>query len=118
LQPRLKRVQQTYRFFKGDADLPPRIIMLDGSGSLTFDVLTWMNEQKVPLVKIDWTGNAVTVVSGDSFAANRHRVAWQIETLSDHRKRMAFCNSLITKKIEGCVLALEKSLRRSAACVC
>ncbi len=51
--------QEIYRFFKGDADLPPRIIMLDGSGSITFDVLTWLNEQKVPLVKIDWTGNAV-----------------------------------------------------------
>ena len=32
--------QETYRYFKGDADLPPRIIMLDGSGSITFDVLT------------------------------------------------------------------------------
>jgi hypothetical protein len=38
--------------------------MLDGSGSITFDVLTWLNEQKVPLVKINWTGNAVTVASG------------------------------------------------------
>ena len=43
--------QETYRYFKGDADLPPRIIMLDGSGSITFDVLTWLNQQKVPLVK-------------------------------------------------------------------
>jgi hypothetical protein len=31
--------QETYRYFKGDAELPPRIIMLDGSGSITFDVL-------------------------------------------------------------------------------
>jgi CRISPR-associated protein Cas1 len=107
--------QQQYRYFKGDADLPSRIIMLDGSGSITFDVLAWLNEQNVPLVKIDWTGRAVTVISGDSFAANRHRVAWQTETLSDPRKRMQFCNALITKKIEGCVLTLEKSLRRSAA---
>jgi hypothetical protein len=50
--------RKTYRFFKGDSDLPPRIIMLDGSGSITFDVLTWLNEQNVPLVKIDRTGNA------------------------------------------------------------
>jgi len=28
---------------------------------------------------------------------------------------MQFCNALITKKIEGCILTLEKSLRRSAA---
>jgi len=107
--------QETYRYFKGDSDLPPRIIMLDGSGSITFDVLTWLNEQKVPLIKIDWTGNAVIVVSRDSFAANRDRVAWQAETRSNRRKRMEFCNGLIAKKIEGCVATLETSLRRSAA---
>jgi CRISP-associated protein Cas1 len=106
--------QETYRYFKRDPDLPPRIIMLDGSGSITFDVLTWLNEQKVPLIKIDWTGN-VTVVSGDSFAANRDRVAWQAETRSNRRKRMEFCNSLIAKKIEGCMLTMETSLRRSPA---
>jgi CRISP-associated protein Cas1 len=105
--------QETHRFFKGDADLPPRIIMLDGSGSITFDVLTWLNEQKVPLVKIDWTGNAVCIVSGDSFAANRDRVAWQAETRSNPRKRMEFCNALIAKKIDGCIETLETSLRRS-----
>jgi CRISPR-associated protein Cas1 len=108
-------VEETYRYFKGDADLPPRIIMLDGSGSIRFDVLTWLTEQKVPLVKIDWTGDAVTVISGDSFAANRHRAAWQAATRSDPRKRMEFCNALIAKKIEGCILTLEKSVRRSDA---
>jgi CRISP-associated protein Cas1 len=107
--------QEQYRYFKGDADLPSRIIMLDGSGSITFDVLTWLNEQKVPLVKIDWTGNAVTVVSGDSFAANRERVAWQTETRSDRRKRMEFCNALIARKIENCMQTLEESLRHSHA---
>jgi CRISPR-associated protein Cas1 len=105
--------QETYRYFKGDANLPPRSIVLDGSGSITFDVLTWLNEQRLPLVKVDWTGNAITVISGDSFAANRHRAAWQAETRSVPRKRMEFCNTLIAKKIEGCVLTLEKSLRRS-----
>jgi CRISP-associated protein Cas1 len=89
--------------------------MLDGSGSISFDVLTWLNEQKVPLVKIDWTGNAVTVVSGDSFAANRERVAWQTETRTDRRKRMEFCNALIARKIEGCMQTLEESLRHSHA---
>ena len=59
--------QETYRYFKADPDLPPRIIMLDGSGSITFDVLTWLNEQKVPLVKIDWTGNVAMVASPDEF---------------------------------------------------
>jgi CRISPR-associated endonuclease Cas1 len=104
---------QIYRYFKGDADLPPRIIMLDGSGSVTFDVMTWLNEQKVPLVKIDWTGNVVTVVSGGGLATSRDRVAWQTETRSNLRKRMEFCNALIARKIEGCIQTLETSLRRS-----
>jgi CRISPR-associated protein Cas1 len=73
--------QKQFRYFRGDADLPSRIIMLDGSGSITFDVFAWLNEQNVPLVKIDWTGKAVTVISGDSFAANRHRVAWQTDAI-------------------------------------
>jgi hypothetical protein len=38
--------QETFRFFKGDADLPPRVIMLDGSGSITFDVLAWLGRGK------------------------------------------------------------------------
>jgi CRISPR-associated protein Cas1 len=107
--------QETYRYFKGDADLPPRIIILDGSGSITFDVLSWLNQQKVSLVGIDWTGNTVTVISDDSFAANRERVAWQTETRSDRRKRMDFCNALIARKIEGCIQTLELSLRHSHA---
>jgi CRISP-associated protein Cas1 len=107
--------QETYRYFKSDADLPSRIIMLDGSGSISFDVLIWLNEQKVPLIKIDWTGNAITVISGDSFAANRERVAWQTETRSDRRKRMEFCNALIARKIAGCMQTLEESLRHSHA---
>jgi CRISPR-associated protein Cas1 len=107
--------QEQYRYFKGDADLPSRIIMLDGSGSISFDVLTWLHEQKVPLVKIDWTGSTVTVVSSESFAADRDRVAWQTETRSDRRKRMEFCNVVIARKIEGCIQTLEESLRHSHA---
>ena len=40
----------------------------------------------------------MTVASGDSFAANRERVAWQAETRSNQRKRMEFCNALISEE--------------------
>ena len=52
-------------------------------------------------------------MSGNGFAANRERVAWQTEIRSDKRKRMEFCNALIARKIEGCIQTLEESLRRS-----
>jgi hypothetical protein len=35
--------QETDRFFKGELTIPPRIIMLDGSGSISFDVLSWLS---------------------------------------------------------------------------
>src|ERR1700751_5576889 len=48
------------RFFRGDRTLPSRIIVLDGSGSLSFDVLSWLSEQNVPLIRINWRGEVVT----------------------------------------------------------
>jgi CRISP-associated protein Cas1 len=107
--------QEAYRYFKGNAALPSRIIILDGSGSITFDVLSWLAEQNVPLIRINWSGEVVTAISGDGYAANPHRVAWQVETVSDNRRRMEFCNQLIERKIAGCILTLEKSIRRSQA---
>lgn len=89
--------------------------MLDGSGSITFDVLSWLSEQNIPLIRIDWAGEVISAISGYGYAANQHRVAWQVETASDNAKRMEFSNHLIGRKIEGCILTLEKSIRRSAA---
>jgi hypothetical protein len=48
--------QETYRFFKGELTIPHRIIILDGSGSISFDVLSWLSEQGVSLIQIDWRG--------------------------------------------------------------
>jgi CRISPR-associated protein Cas1 len=102
--------QETYRFFKGELTIPPRIIMLDGSGSISFDVLAWLSEQNVPLIRIDWQGNVQSVLANNSYAASRYRVEWQRETRADPRQRMAFCIDLITRKIEGCIKTLEKSI--------
>src|SRR5215471_17650758 len=43
--------RETYRFFKGELAIPERIIILDGSGSISFDVLSWLAEQGVALVR-------------------------------------------------------------------
>jgi CRISP-associated protein Cas1 len=106
--------QEIYRFFKGELTIPPRIIMLDGSGSLSFDVIAWLSEQNVPLIRIDWQGNVQTVLSSNGYAANPYRLEWQRETRADPKKRMDFCIDLITRKIDGCIKTLEKSIRRSA----
>jgi CRISP-associated protein Cas1 len=89
--------QETNRFFKGELTIPPRIIMLDGSESISFDVLTWLSEQNVSLIRIDWQGNVQCVLANNGYAANPYRVEWQRETRADPKQRMAFCIDLITR---------------------
>ena len=102
-------------FFCGDADLPERIILLDGSGSISFDVLSWLAEQDVSLIRIDWRGNVVCVASKSGYAANPYRVQWQRETREIENRRLEFSIGKITEKIENSIVTLEKSVRRNDA---
>ena len=100
-------------FFRGDADLPERIILLDCSGSVSFDVLSWLNERKVSLIRIDWRGDIVCVAGASGYSANPFRVQWQLETRGHPGLRIEYCRSIISKKIEASIVTLEKSIRRS-----
>jgi CRISP-associated protein Cas1 len=105
--------RETIRFFKGDSSLPERIVLLDGSGSVSFDVLSWLAEQKIALIRIDWKGDIVCVAGASGYSANPFRVRWQLETRENPGQRNEFCRSLIIRKIEASVITLEKSIRRS-----
>ena len=50
------QIQEEYHYFRGDPDLPIRIIIIDASGSISFDVLSWLGEQEIPLIQINWKG--------------------------------------------------------------
>jgi CRISP-associated protein Cas1 len=101
------------RYFPGDLSLPERIILLDGSGSVSFDVLSWLAEQKVALIRINWKGDIVCVADASGYSANPFRVRWQLETRENPAQRNDFCRSIITHKIEASILTLEKSIPRS-----
>src|SRR5271156_6379097 len=105
--------REIFRYFRGDLSLPERIILLDGSGSVSFDVLSWLAEQKVSLVRIDWKGDIVCVAGASGYSANPFRVKWQLETHENPEERNEYCRSIISKKIEASILTLEKSIRRS-----
>jgi CRISP-associated protein Cas1 len=105
--------RETYLFFRRDADLPERIILLDGSGSVSFDVLSWLAEQKISLIRIDWKGDIVCVAGASGYSANPFRVRWQLETRENPEERNEYCRSLITRKIEATITTLEKSIPRS-----
>jgi CRISP-associated protein Cas1 len=86
---------------------------LDCSGSVSFDVLSWLNEQKVSLIRIDWRGGIVCVVGASGYSANPFRVQWQLETRGTPDLRMDYCRTIIARKIEASIATLEKTIRRS-----
>jgi len=103
------------RFFRGDLNLPPRIIMLDGSGTLSFDVVSWLAEQNVPLFRIDWRGDVASVIGGQGFAVSPERVQWQIETRQDPERRLAFSRDLIAAKLRNSIETLRTAVPPSPA---
>jgi CRISP-associated protein Cas1 len=105
--------REIIRYFPRDIALPQRIILLDGSGSISFDVLTWLAEQKVSFIRIDWKGDIVCVAGASGYSANPFRVRWQLETRENTGQRNDFCRSIMTRKIEATIVTLEKSIPRS-----
>jgi len=101
------------RFFRGDITLPSRIVMLDGSGTLSFDVLAWLAEQSVALICINWKGEVLSAVGGYGYAADRAKVKWQAETRAEARRRLAFSVDLIARKITGSIDTLETVIPQS-----
>jgi CRISP-associated protein Cas1 len=105
--------REIIRYFPRDVTLPERIILLDGSGSISFHVLSWLAEQKVSFIRIDWKGDIVCVAGASGYSSNPFRVKWQWETRENPDQRNEFCRSLITRKIEASIITLEKSIPRS-----
>ncbi|WP_056617202.1 CRISPR-associated endonuclease Cas1 [Sphingomonas sp. Root241] len=102
--------REDYRFFKGDLDLPPRIVTVDCSGGLSFDVLAWLAEQGVTLICLDWKGDGVSVLACNGYAADPVKVRWQQETRADSAARLAFAADLIGRKIAISLTTLEQHI--------
>jgi len=104
-----------YRLFKGAQDLPPRIVMLDGTGTLSFDVMTWLSEQNIPLIRLNYQGEVVSVIGGSGFAMDPQKVQWQIETRNDPERRLEFCCGLIDAKLRSSLRTLKEVVPDSSA---
>jgi CRISP-associated protein Cas1 len=102
-----------HRFFPGSRDLPSRIVVIDGSGGLSFHVMTWLSEQQIPLVRVDWKGSAVSVIGGGQFS-NPERVATQIEA-KRNGKALQIATALIREKIENAIDTLQAAIPVSPA---
>ncbi|HEX4737734.1 MAG TPA: CRISPR-associated endonuclease Cas1 [Allosphingosinicella sp.] len=105
--------QARHRFFPRDLELPGRILLLDGSGTLSFDVLSWLSQQGVALARVSWTGEVATVASGTGYAADRDKLSWQRETRTDEAKRLSFAAELIERKLAASLTTLERHVPES-----
>ncbi len=99
--------RDVHRYFPGSLDIPTRILLLDGSGTLSFDVLSWLGEQGVALLRVKWTGEVAIAASGCGFVGDAAKVQWQIETRDDEAARLAFAMALIREKFEQSIATLE-----------
>ena len=105
--PQKRNIQ---RYFKGDLELPRIIMLLDGSGSMSFDVLDWLAEQSIAIARINWSGEIAIVASGNGFASDQDKIDWQRETLACKLRRMEFAQRLIQAKLENSISTLSKHL--------
>jgi CRISPR-associated endonuclease Cas1 len=100
------------RLFPGDANLPDRIIMLDGSGGISFDALDWMSDQRIALVKLDWRGGISSVGGAAQYAANPKLVELQ-RRAKGTRKRVDIARWLIGEKIIASTKTLQEMIPTS-----
>ncbi len=98
---------EQFRFFKGDLNLPRIIMLLDGSGSISFDVLNWLGEQGVALARIQWGGEPAVFASGAGFIGNPEKLRWQYETQANEELRLEFGRKLICEKLHNSIATLE-----------
>lgn len=106
---------ETFRYFKGDLELPKLILLMDGSGSISFDVLGWLGEQGVALARIQWSGDPVVFASGAGFIGNPKNLQWQYETQSNEQLRLEFARKLICEKLANSISTLETGISESSS---
>ena len=104
--------REEYRFFPHDRQLPARIVILDGDGSITFDALEWLSVQSVPLVQIDWRGE-VSGIGGANYAAEPDLVRQQL-IMQENGEGFKFARWLILQKIENSYDTIKRMSGNSA----
>jgi CRISPR-associated protein Cas1 len=88
------------RFFPGDANLPDRIVILDASGSLTFDALSWLSAHNITLIQLDWRGRVQCVGGAAGYAAKPKLVAAQ-RAAQRGKRQIEIARWLIQEKIRA-----------------
>jgi CRISPR-associated endonuclease Cas1 len=94
---------EEYRFFPADRQKPARIIIIDGNGSISLDVLSWLTTHDIPLVRLDWRGNVATVLS-NNYGPDHKLVHRQLQAQA---RPLPIAISLIVQKLKNCIATLQ-----------
>lgn len=78
----------------------------DGNGSITLDALSWLGEQDVPLIRIDWQGH-VAAVMGRGTAPDHRLVRAQLAAQANKTTRVQIATSLVLSKIQNSIETLK-----------
>jgi CRISPR-associated protein Cas1 len=87
-------------------------VVLDGSGSLSFDVLDWLAGQGVPLIRIGWRGQVQAVLGGSGYGVDLDRLTEQL-TAKRNGGALRIATNLIGAKIDNSIETLHCAVPRS-----
>lgn len=99
------QAREEYRFFPQDRQLPSRLVVLDGDGSISLTALEWLATQGVQLVQINWRGHTASI-GGAPYAANPRIVQRQL-ALTDTPEALQLATALIIDKIKLSCLTIK-----------
>jgi CRISPR-associated endonuclease Cas1 len=106
------QAREDFRFFPGDANLPDRIVVLDGSGGISFDALAWMSEQEIEFLRLDWRGEILSFSGVNGYSANPEIVRAQRE-ISGTRKQIEIGRNIIKNKISNSTRTISDTIPKS-----
>ncbi|MFN0303065.1 MAG: CRISPR-associated endonuclease Cas1 [Burkholderiales bacterium] len=100
--------QRKHRFFPAALDVPPAVVILDGSGDITLSAIDWLAAQGIPLIRLRWNGKFASVLTSGGQAASASKVHWQQTTRDNPRARLAFGANLVREKAKNSLQTLEE----------
>jgi CRISPR-associated protein Cas1 len=91
--------REHWRIFPGEPEQPSRIILLDGSGAITLDVLSWLSVQDIPLVQVDYRGHVVAAIGFGSIGGDPGLLKIQLTAAQVPDKAMKIAAWIVQQKL-------------------
>ena len=107
--------REEWRFFPGDWRLPSRIVVLDGDGGITFDVLAWLSAQRIPFIQMNWLGEVIIMAGDTGYSADPKLVIAQQATQLDQRRILAISRWVVAEKISRSGATLSNAVEPNPA---